>query len=88
MLPRHLTHVFPDTTDTNSAGHLTIGGCDAVELVEQYGTPLYVLDESTLRSRCRQFAGAFAARYSNAQAVYASKAYINPALARIFAEEG
>ena len=88
MLPRHLTHVFPDTTDTNSDGHLTIGGCDAVELVEQYGTPLYVLDEATLRSRCRQFAGAFSARYPNAQAVYASKAYINPALARIFAEEG
>ena len=88
MLPRHLTHVFPDTTDTNSAGHLTIGGCDAIELVEHYGTPLYILDESTLRSRCRQFAGAFKSRYSNAQAVYASKAYINPALARIFAEEG
>ena len=88
MLPRHLTHVFPDTTDTNSAGHLTIGGCDAIELVEQYGTPLYVLDETTLRSKCRQFAGAFATRYPNAQAVYASKAYINPALARIFAEEG
>ena len=88
MLPQHLTHVFPDTTDTNSLGHLTLGGCDAVDLVEQYGTPLYVLDEATLRSRCRQFAGAFAARYGKSQAVYASKAYINPALARIFAEEG
>ena len=88
MLPSHLTHVFPDTADTNSAGHLTLGGCDAVDLVEQYGTPLYVLDETTLRARCRQFAGAFAQRYANSQAVYASKAYINPALARIFAEEG
>ena len=88
MLPRHLTHVFPDTTDTNPAGHLTIGGCDAVDLVEEYGTPLYVLDEATLRSKCQQFRNAFASRYSNAEAVYASKAYINPALARIFAEEG
>ena len=88
MLPSHLTHVFPDTAATNDAGHLTLGGCDAVDLAEQYGTPLYVLDEATLRSRCRQFAGAFAGRYPNSQAVYASKAYINPALARIFAEEG
>ena len=88
MLPPHLTHVFPDTTDTNSAGHLTIGGCDAIDLVEQYGTPLYVLDEATLRSRCRQFVKAFGQRYPDSQAVYASKAYINPALARIFAEEG
>ena len=88
MLPQHLTHVFPDTADANPAGRLTIGGCDAVDLAEQYGTPLYVLDESTLRSRCRAFADAFAQRYANSQAVYASKAYINPALARIFAEEG
>ena len=88
MLPQHLTHVFPDTADINDAGHLTLGGCDAVDLAEQYGTPLYVLDEATLRSRCRQFAGAFAGRYPDSQAVYASKAYINPALARIFAEEG
>ena len=88
MLPQHLTHVFPDTAATNDAGRLTLGGCDAVDLAEQYGTPLYVLDEATLRSRCRQFAGAFAGRYPNSQAVYASKAYINPALARIFAEEG
>jgi diaminopimelate decarboxylase len=88
MLPSYLTHVFPDTTDTNLAGHLTLGGCDTLDLVEQYGTPVYVLDEETLRARCRQFAGAFASRYPNAQAVYASKAYINPALARIFAEEG
>ena len=88
MLPQHLTHVFPDTAATNDAGHLTLGGCDALDLAEQYGTPLYVLDEATLRSRCRQFAGAFAGRYPNSQAVYASKAYINPALARIFAEEG
>ena len=88
MLPQYLTHVFPDTAATNDAGRLTLGGCDAVDLAEQYGTPLYVLDEATLRSRCRQFAGAFAGRYPNSQAVYASKAYINPALARIFAEEG
>ena len=88
MLPQHLTHVFPDTAATNDAGRLTLGGCDAVDLAEQYGTPLYVLDEATLRSRCRQFAGAFAGRYPNSQAVYASKAYINPALARIFADEG
>jgi diaminopimelate decarboxylase len=88
MLPSYLTHVFPDSTSTNAAGHLTIGGCDATDLVEQYGTPLYVLDEATLRSRCQQFAQAFGDRYSNSKAVYASKAYINPALARIFAEEG
>lgn len=88
MLPSHLTHVLPDTAGINTAGHLTLGGCDTLNLVEQYDTPLYVLDEKTLRARCRQFASAFASRYPNSQTVYASKAYINPALARIFVEEG
>jgi len=49
---------------------------------------LYALDEATLHSKCRQFAGAFASRYPKARAVYASKTCIDPALARIFAEEG
>lgn len=88
MLPSYLTHVFPDTVDINPAGHLTLGGCDTLNLVELYGTPLYVLDEKTLRDRCRQFVSAFASRYPNSQTVYASKAYINPALVRIFGEEG
>ena len=85
---QHLAHVFPDTADTNGAGHLTLGGCDAVQLAEQYGTPLYVLDEATLRDRCRQFSSAFAKRYPRSQVLYASKAYINPTLVRILAEEG
>ena len=88
MLPSHLSQVFPETAAVNSAGRLSLGGCDAVALAEEYGTPLYVLDEAELRARCRRFAGAFAARYPNSQAVYAAKAYINPALARIFAAEG
>ena len=88
MLHQHLSHVFPDTADTDDAGHLTLGGCDAVQLAEQYGTPLYVLDEATLRNRCRQFSSAFAGSYPNTGVVYASKAGINPALVRIFTEEG
>ena len=88
MLPSHLSQVFPETAAVNAAGRLSLGGCDAVALAEEYGTPLYVLDEAELRARCRRFAGAFAARYPNSQAVYAAKAYINPALARIFAAEG
>ncbi|MCD8322011.1 MAG: hypothetical protein LUC89_03900 [Oscillospiraceae bacterium] len=35
----------------NPAGHLTIGGVDAVALAEKYGTPLYVLDEDMVRGQ-------------------------------------
>ena len=80
--------VFPDTTEINSQGHLAIGGCDVLELASQYGTPLYVLDEDMLRNRCRQFVQEFRARHQNTIVVYACKAYVNPALARIFMEEG
>ena len=59
-----------------------------VELASRFGTPLYVFDEETLRQNCRQFREAFASRYPQSQVLYASKAFINPALARVMASEG
>ena len=81
---------FPDSTEINDQGHLVIGGCDVTELagLEKFGTPLYVFDEAMLRSRCRQFAQEFRSRHTETTVVYACKAYVNPALARIFMEEG
>ena len=38
--------------------HLFIGGCDAVELAREYGTPLFVLDELYLRGMCKAFVSA------------------------------
>ena len=35
--------------------NLTIGGCDLVDLAKRYGTPLYVIDEATLRGICRDY---------------------------------
>lgn len=80
--------VFPETASIAPSGHLVIGGCDAVELARRFGTPLYVFDEQTLRGMCRAFVGEFGRRHPQSQVLYASKAYINPALARIFQEEG
>ena len=36
-------------------GHLTVGGADCVDLAKEYGTPLYVMDENTIRAACREF---------------------------------
>ena len=85
MLPRH---VFPDTAQVDDNGHLVLGGCDTAELASRFGTPLYIYDEETLRGRCRAFVEEFRSRHPNTTVVYAGKAYINPALARIVAEEG
>ena len=55
--------VFPDTTTVDSQGQLVIGGCNALDLVSQYGTPVYILDEQTLRARCRSFVQEFRQRW-------------------------
>ena len=83
-----LENVLPDSAEIDSQGQLSIGGCSAVDLANIYGTPVYVLDEATIRNRCREFVSEFNRLYPGTQVLYASKAYINPALARIFNEEG
>ena len=85
MIPQN---VLPQTAIVDAQGHLVIGGCDTLDLAEEYGTPVYILDEATLRGQCRGFVQEFQTRHANTTVVYASKAYINPALAKIFAEEG
>jgi diaminopimelate decarboxylase len=83
-----LQPVLPLTATTNAAGHLEIGGCDTLDLARDFGTPLYVFDEADLRARCREFADAFSQRLPDVLILYASKAYIGKAVARLVAEEG
>ncbi|MDP3046184.1 MAG: diaminopimelate decarboxylase, partial [Chloroflexota bacterium] len=69
---------MPITASINSAGHLRIGGCDLVDLAQQFGTPLYVFDEATLRAQCQGYTKPLAAAYPDSLAIYACKAFINP----------
>ena len=55
--------VFPITADSNDKDHLTLGGIDVLDLVAEYGSPLYVYDEKTLRGMCRTFIDEFTSRY-------------------------
>jgi diaminopimelate decarboxylase len=80
--------LFPAKSAINDKGHLVIGGCDAVELAAEFGTPLYVFDEFSLRQRCAEFKQEFGQRYADITVIYAAKAFINKALAIIFKEEG
>ena len=80
--------VFPDSTEVDSQGELILGGCKASDLAAKYGTPVYVLDEDTLRARCRSFIDEFRKIYPATSVSYACKAYINPILAKLFLEEG
>jgi diaminopimelate decarboxylase len=69
-------------------GHLALGGCDAVDLAKEFGTPLYVFDEEELRTTCRAYREAFSSRYEQSAVVYAAKAYLGRWLAALVAEEG
>ena len=80
--------LFPLTAEVSNKGHLLIGGCDSVELAAEFGTPLYVFDEQTLRSKCNEFKEEFGQRYADIAVVYACKAFINKALALILEETG
>ena len=80
--------LFPFNTEINDQDHLTIGGCDVVDLVSEFGSPLYVFDEDTIRGMCRQFVGEFSQRYAKSRVAYASKAFLIPYIARIVHEEG
>ena len=81
--------LLPLTARTNDLDRLEIGGCDVVTLVEQFGSPLYVLDEETLRTACRQYREAFSRYYSGeALVIYASKAWNCLAVCAIVASEG
>jgi diaminopimelate decarboxylase len=80
--------LFPLTAEVSKQGHLLIGGCDIVDLAEEFGTPLYLFDESTLRHKCREFKDEFGKYYPDTLVIYASKAVLNKTLALIFKEEG
>jgi diaminopimelate decarboxylase len=81
--------LLPLTAKVNSHDRLEIGGCDVTTLVEQFGSPLYILDEVTLRTACRQYRDAFARYYKGESLViYASKAWSCLAVCAIAKSEG
>ncbi len=81
-------HLWP-LTATATHNHLVLGGCDATELVREWGTPLYVLDETTLETTAARFVAALRAHYPAASTVhYASKALLNSAVAQLVTRGG
>lgn len=75
--------------EVNGAGHLTIGGCDTVALAQKYGTPLYVMDETSIREALRAYKSSIEENYENGGIVaYASKACCFQEMYRIVMQEG
>lgn len=85
-----MTHtlVYPITARHNGAGHLDIDGCDIVDLVGVFGTPVLVYEEKTIRDQCRRYMSAFAEHTQDYEIIYASKAFSCVAVAQMVLEEG
>ena len=77
-----------DCLSVNRQGHLTIGGCDTVELAKEYGTPLYVLDETGVRNACKSYRSSIDRFYQGRGMVcYASKAFCCKEIYRVMDSE-
>ena len=83
-----VSHVYPLGSRINEAGRLEVGGCDVVELAEEFGTPAYVYAEDDIRARARAYVEAFRRRTDRFEVVYASKAFPCTAAYRLLAAEG
>ncbi len=88
-MPSPNQQIRPLTAQVNDQGHLEVGGCDTVTLAQQWGTPLYVLDEVTLRASCQEYVSTLKRVYPGPSlAIYASKAWNMLALCALMHQEG
>jgi diaminopimelate decarboxylase len=78
------SQLLPRTATVDDAGVLSIGGVTVAAMAEQFDTPLYVYDEEHLRNRCREAVSAF----GKDRVIYATKAFLCGAMARLAHEEG
>jgi diaminopimelate decarboxylase len=79
---------LPDTAKINKQNHLEIGGFDTVELAKEFGTPLYVMDEETVRNRCQQYLTSFRKYYPNTDVAFACKALCTAGILKVVDSEG
>ena len=83
-----LSEILPISASVNDAGKLALQGRDVREIVEEFGSPIYIFDEATIRAMCRDFASSFRRQYADTEIEYSTKAFSNPAVLKIIEDEG
>lgn len=85
-----ISRLLPVTAAFSPEGVLHIANHSVPDLVQQYGTPLYIFDRATIVNACASYIKAFKEVYhaSSFEILYASKAYLSPLIARVMAERG
>lgn len=79
--------VRPFTATVNDLGHLVIGGCDSVELAQRFGTPLWVVDEQTIRESVKAVRAGLS-EYPTSRILYAGKAFLCLAMCHLIRSVG
>jgi len=77
-----------DHLSISPAGHLLIDSADTVDLVREFGSPLYVLSARRLRQNYRKFETAFKSTYDDVLICYAYKANSHLAVCKLLKDEG
>jgi len=78
---------LPQNMHIDTAGVLHIAGCSTLDLVREYGTPLYVLDEELIRDRCRQYRDTLDELLPDSDVLYAGKAFMSTGMCRLVDSE-
>ncbi|TFC59621.1 diaminopimelate decarboxylase [Cryobacterium sp. TMB1-7] len=84
--------LWPSSAHRSDAGAITIGGVSAPELAAEFGTPLYVIDETDARTRAAELRAAFDTEFARigttVKVYYAAKAFLSTEVARWMVDAG
>ena len=84
-----LPQLWPGTVTRAGDGVVRVAGIPVTDLAAEFGTPVYVLDETDLRARAAAYRDAFDTAFDGAADVYyAGKSFLCKAIVRMVAEEG
>src|SRR5262245_1546010 len=83
-----LLALFPDTTHLAEDGSLVVGGCRLDDVADEFGTPVYVVDEASLRDQAQRYRRGLESRRPGSQVAFASKAFPCRAVYRLMADAG
>ena len=86
--PREYETSFGEFIGIGPNGNLWVDGCDVAELVERFGSPLFIMSENQLRYTYRSFRDAFREHYPNSEILFANKSNNGLAIRHIMNQEG
>lgn len=85
-----ITPIWPEATAFNDNGELTFHGHSAASLLDEFGSPLYLIDTDEVRNRAQKFVGSAAKAFNTntTHVSFAGKAFLSKEVVRIVTQAG